>query len=1631
MNALCYKIVFSKRLGSLVAVGEHTTGQGKAAGTGVRLGVFPESAGTASHGASGNFVGLLKSVFASVALSCVTTGLATAAGPAANTLPTGYSVNSGNVAISSTSSATNAAMTIKQTTDKASINWQSFSIGSGAAVNIQQNSASSVLLNRVVGNDPSQIFGKLTANGQVILINPNGVVFGKGGSVTASAFTASTFGMTEEDFKKGKHKFSRNGSTASVTVEEGATITTTVPGGYVALIASNLNNQGRISTQQGAVVLAAGESVALPAAMTDSVGIPLSSKVRLELAPSTINASVENGGTITTEGGQVLMQAAALSDAVASITHTGIIDTTGAQGGSVTLQADHGIIKATGNIKANSRNTKNKGGDIYIGRDEVTGVLAKATNVSGAKLESQGGFVETSGEWLATTGTRVKAKDWLLDPNNINIVSTGASGQGGYSNATPGVAGPDISYTPTTTSNILASDIEASLNDGTNVKISTGLTGSSGTAAGNITVASNITKTSGAAATLELEANNGITINGGVKISDTSGSPLSVKLTANGDARKADGSLDSNNSYGVSIGANGGIDVYGTVEITSTSKFTGGWDFTRSALAMQAGSILRGRSVTANLTVDLRTQNRVFGAFIQNSAALIARTGDFIMNSTLKNVGTVNGWSANSILLGSGVWPKVTLNAGRDIKLTSKIESTSVATTGGIGLIDVDVTAGRNFVADSTVHNSNTSAIGTGGVMYGFKLAAVGDIQFKANQGTIGTGSLTGGGISGANILIDNTGGNLVNGVFTAGSGSSTATTGPGVYLASGAGNSITASGNLIINGNSTSLLANPGVNVNTGLNGQNISVNGTSSNGNAVITQSSSVITASNTASITGESTGSSVSSSALSLSGKVTATNNVTITGNNSTASNAQTAVYLNNELKSTAGEISINADHAGTGTGFQVHTSGKLTTTNNSITIKTDSANLASAADGSINAGTGTVTIANRTAGTKVDVGGADVMTSGDKTLGLTQTELNKVAAGNTVIGSSTSGDLKVSSAITTLDSNGNVSLIGGGNIDVTINNNLKVGTTGTKNLTIKAINGAVTTKTAAAITAKTLDIAAKSIGTSDNRLNAKVTQLNTSTTGDQFITAADSVTVAARTILDSDGNGNGNIDIKTNNGTLSVGTVNGVDGISTVGTGNVTLEGVTSTDAKNGLTVSKDINAGGSVTLLGTSTTGHGVDIDNAKVSANGPINITGTANEGADLGVIIWHGSQITVNESSKDFGGADAIAIKGQTPTGVTSTTGRNVVINDATLTNNSKNGNTYIYGQNSTVAIDPGAVITNGKNAGSIKIVADHDAKVSATTTSTITQNSDSGITLESKGAGNVQVSKLINNGKGDVVVAAGSALNAGNGAGGQVKTISGNSITQNDGGKTYIYSGSPSDTDKLENLMGSLATLYLSKVGDNAQNAQLNTAYANFATSTLNTIQNGATAQVLFRENTKFDEIQINPTTLTKNAGQVDPSTASFSAAVAAANTDGATLTKASITANKFKISTDAAGIGGTLPTPSNQARTTGTYDYAVTSSIANKVTSSSTAPAAKLVVQASTVIPVPTPVIPTSNTTRVKVPVGSANPFALASAEDLTDDICSANSIENCYCEESAVNKGVDICYEPKAGGNGTAR
>lgn len=165
-----YRVVFNRTLGTYVVASELAKGQQKS-----------------------------SSLFAGAALLA----LLGASGAYAQGLPTGGQTVSGSASIQTTGSV----MTVGQTTAKAIINWQDFSIGAGNKVQFLQPSASAVALNRVLGANPSVIQGSLSANGQVFLLNPNGVLFGPSSQVSAGALLASTLAMSNSDFLAGRYSF--------------------------------------------------------------------------------------------------------------------------------------------------------------------------------------------------------------------------------------------------------------------------------------------------------------------------------------------------------------------------------------------------------------------------------------------------------------------------------------------------------------------------------------------------------------------------------------------------------------------------------------------------------------------------------------------------------------------------------------------------------------------------------------------------------------------------------------------------------------------------------------------------------------------------------------------------------------------------------------------------------------------------------------------------------------------------------------------------------------------------------------------------------------------------------------------------------------------------------------------------------------------------------------------------------------------------------------------------------------------------------------------------------------------------------------------------------------------------------
>ena len=157
-------------------------------------------------------------------------------------LPTGNQVVAGSAAVSL---PTPSSMAITQASDRAILDWASFNIGAAESVRFVQLGANSVALNRVLGAEPSAIHGSLSANGQVFLVNPNGVLFGQNARVDLGGLVGSSLNISNADFLAGKFSFGDGGGSPGTVSNQGRL--TTSAGGYVALIAPVVSNAGTLA----------------------------------------------------------------------------------------------------------------------------------------------------------------------------------------------------------------------------------------------------------------------------------------------------------------------------------------------------------------------------------------------------------------------------------------------------------------------------------------------------------------------------------------------------------------------------------------------------------------------------------------------------------------------------------------------------------------------------------------------------------------------------------------------------------------------------------------------------------------------------------------------------------------------------------------------------------------------------------------------------------------------------------------------------------------------------------------------------------------------------------------------------------------------------------------------------------------------------------------------------------------------------------------------------------------------------------------------------------------------------------------------------------------------------------------
>ncbi len=315
---------------------------------------------------------------------------------AADVLPTGGVIRSGEGAIGPPTAGT---LTVTQTGERMVIDWDSFSIGAENSVHFDQTlGVNGVALNRVVGGDPSEIFGDMTAPGQIFLVNPQGILFGEGAQVEVGSLVASTLSISDADFMVGDYTFS-DGAVAQDIVNQG--VIRAADGGYVALIAPQITNDetGEITARLGTVSLGAGGQAAL-----QIVGDGL---VEVVVKDPHTAALLANRGSMNADGGLVSF-AAGVPVTATVIKQYGIVqaETAELKNGKIVLSGgERGQIELGGGELAASGETLVRGGAISVtGDTRLTSlervVLEGRGILLGARLTQEG-----DGDLLLRSGT--------------------------------------------------------------------------------------------------------------------------------------------------------------------------------------------------------------------------------------------------------------------------------------------------------------------------------------------------------------------------------------------------------------------------------------------------------------------------------------------------------------------------------------------------------------------------------------------------------------------------------------------------------------------------------------------------------------------------------------------------------------------------------------------------------------------------------------------------------------------------------------------------------------------------------------------------------------------------------------------------------------------------------------------------------------------------------------------------------------------------------------------------------------------------------------------------------------------------------------------------------------------------
>ena len=731
--------------------------------------------------------------------------------------PTGANVTGGAATVTGQGTS---RVTIDQSSDRAFIEWNSFSVAKGESVRFNQPSVSSVTANKVVGVAPSEILGSLSANGRLILINPNGIFFGQGSTVDAAGLIATTLDLDKASFLSGgKLKFSTASDISASVVNEGTL--TIADAGLGALVAPHVRNSGALVAGLGTAVLASGKAFTVDFAGDGLITFALGEGLAATLVGADgkpLAAQVEQAGQVT--AGRVVLSAAAAREVVnQSVNVSGLVRAaSGARNadGSISLRGANSVAVAAGAEVSGAKVSVDAdsvavSGNVTAGSIQLTGEHVAV--LAGATLASNGGSILVGGDWQGSNGVRQSL---------ITTLAAGATidaGQGGTAVLWSDITNAKSVTTVAGTVRALGGRIETSgyllelpgivqaglggswLIDPSNVIINT--TSTTGSLAGDLANggvtnirASDLQTAINAGTSVTVFGSGTITVSGALTFANNSGT--NAVLTLDSTASGPTGGTAGTNASAISINA--------AINATGTSQ-TGLRIRTKGAPISTAAGISLTGLIDFDNTVGLGVGVATASAGISLGGALSTSAGDITLvgkssgaqGVTTTAAGLITATNGNITVTGSGTAGGVNLLAALSAGSGTKLRAITLTGNSTVGHgVTTGAAAGLTATGSLSLTGHATAAGGLN--LSGLVRSSVaGDIVLSGQGGAGSTGvylygkALT---VTAGNLTVQ--GASLVGGVATAMPGTA-ATGGNYGFMASLA--PITVSGEIDIRG--------------------------------------------------------------------------------------------------------------------------------------------------------------------------------------------------------------------------------------------------------------------------------------------------------------------------------------------------------------------------------------------------------------------------------------------------------------------------------------------------------------------------------------------------------------------------------------------------------------------------------------------------------------------------------------------------------------------------------------------------------------------------------------------------------------------------------------------------------------